>query len=680
MNNSSLFIFRSKRFDGNIFAKITNPEDGKKYLITLLREGEIVATLSGPVCVFPNQVCGHYSATATISEDERSHSPIKSNNIHIPTSALLQGSQNAGESHHTPQVLAGKRYREYYDNVDRFFLYITLHNETDFEKLKIEPLLLTILTSHNTGDACVIKPVNNLLFGNILANTCTVKPDCDFEKLVAVADELELLDYVTACSIEPDTKNMIPVVDSCDQILDGTEKFDDHWVKVDAVTLSYHNLQTYLQPTSDTVKGMNVLSAWDEGETGAAATVRHLDYGVYHNHENLKGNINVVHSRPDSCNHGTASTGIIAASRLDFGVTGIAHNCSYYFYDTADLDLIVRDAVPGDIVSLNTQLDVGGKFLPIIHLRSWWDKVFALTQKGVVVILAAGNGGNDLSGGVMNQYGDSGGSLIGACLHNSGRRKNVSNYNHPTSLMNSWGERVTTTGYGNLNPAEKDVNRQYTGSFQNTSSATPLVSGVLALIQSYAISHYGFYLNAQEMRELISETGSTEAVNDGIGHRPDAEAAIRRLRQENETATVRAVIDGPAEVKPGRNVILSGENSHSSEAEIYSFEWQVPAGINTETRHLSTLIFEAPDVTEPKKFIFTLKVTDALGFSARADHTLHVINESRTEYPQWDANTIYILGDRVSWNNRNWQAEWWNINTEPKPTGSIYPGPWREIA
>ncbi|WP_345994340.1 S8/S53 family peptidase [Sodalis praecaptivus] len=66
----------------------------------------------------------------------------------------------------------------------------------------------------------------------------------------------------------------------------------------------------------------------------------------------------MVHSRSETedCNHGTASTGCIAAAKKDFGVTGIAYGSDYYFYDTGDLDLIVRDAIPGDIVSLDIQL------------------------------------------------------------------------------------------------------------------------------------------------------------------------------------------------------------------------------------------------------------------------------------------------------------------------------------
>lgn len=35
-------------------------------------------------------------------------------------------------------------------------------------------------------------------------------------------------------------------------------------------------------------------------------------------------------------------------------------------------------------------------------------------------------------------------------------------------------------------------------------------------------------------------------------------------------------------------------------------------------------------------------------------------------YPEWDPNTVYTEGDRVSWNGGNWEAQWWTEGQEPR--------------
>ncbi|WP_273802785.1 S8 family serine peptidase, partial [Proteus vulgaris] len=61
-----------------------------------------------------------------------------------------------------------------------------------------------------------------------------------------------------------------------------------------------------------------------------------------------------------------------------------------------------------------------------------------------------------------------------------------SNYNREIAFINSWGDwSVTTTGYGSLQKLPGD-NRNYSRDYSGTSSATPLCSGALALIQDHA--------------------------------------------------------------------------------------------------------------------------------------------------------------------------------------------------
>ncbi|RXN71302.1 peptidase [Providencia rettgeri] len=358
----------------------------------------------------------------------------------------------------------------------------------------------------------------------------TYDKETDFESLLQLANLIETFEYVEYCCVTPNTALYTPPQLPFNQNPpENTEQVDN----VDDITPNFNHLQTYL----DAPKGMNIRNAWNKHVNGSKAVVRHLDFGVYKNHEDLKDSkITVVYSRPETedCNHGTASTGCIVATNNAFGVTGIAYDCQYYFYDTGDLDILTKHVAPGDIVSLDIQFKINEKLLPATAIRSWWERIKIMVDKGAVVILAAGNGGLDLNlPGVMADYGDSGSMLVGACNHLSGTRAYFSNYNQKTSLINSWGDwSVTTTGYSSLQKLPGN-NRNYSKDYSGTSSATPLCSGALALIQDYA-KHNEIVLSAWGMREIIKKSTYTEGVDYGIGYRPNVDdllAEIDKLSQ-----------------------------------------------------------------------------------------------------------------------------------------------------
>jgi subtilisin family serine protease len=332
--------------------------------------------------------------------------------------------------------------------------------------------------------------------------------------------QLEKLDYVIFCSITPLTENLPSPL--------ASETPDKSDVQSDdtTVTPDFSALQTYL----DEGLGMNIRSVWQRGTTGQLATIRHLDYGIYKNHEDFQeGNIHVVNSRDESndCNHGTASTGCIAAGNNSFGVIGIAHSAAFYFYDTDDLDKIVQQANPGDIVSLDIQYTIANiGNLPMIISKSWWDAIKNLTEKQVIVLLAAGNGSLDLSDkNICRDYGDSGAILVGSCNSHNGDRRYSSNYGHYASLINSWGDSVVTTGYSSLQKLPGN-NRNYTNTYSGTSSATPLCAGALALLQSHA-KQRGVMLTPEAMKLLIESSDYNEAAGKGIGKRPNVAQLVK---------------------------------------------------------------------------------------------------------------------------------------------------------
>lgn len=340
--------------------------------------------------------------------------------------------------------------------------------------------------------------------------------------------QIEQIDGVVYCSITPFTDNLEPpFLESVEKL--ASMKTEKKAKRVNTpshdVTPDFSGLQGYL----DEGQGMNIRSVWAQGTTGQGVVIRHVDYGIYKDHEEFQeGNITVVHSRAETedCNHGTASTGCIAAGKNSFGVTGIAHSASFHFYDTDDLDKVVEQAKPGDIVSIDMQAYFYNELAPIISIKSWWDTIKNLTQKQVIVIMAAGNGGNNVGNlSFCPDYGDCGGILVGACNPPDGHRASFSNYGHRDSLINSWGWDVVTTGYSSLQKRPGN-NRNYSKTYSGTSSATPLCSGALALLQSHAKKR-GFLLTPQSMRALLKRSNYIEGLKDGIGRRPNVGQLVK---------------------------------------------------------------------------------------------------------------------------------------------------------
>jgi subtilisin family serine protease len=538
--NAEIYIYRSMRFDGSIYVRIGGGPSQENYNITLFRNDKVYASSEGYVAKFHSPNSGVYHGTVTWIDQEGEHRSLESNRIYVDTmdfGALEEKSRDFKKLKVEPVR---------YDNINKYRLYLKLLDDESIEKLKKLPRSSAPNFYEVKEQAKYTKIGHNILLGDIMPNTYLIDPQSDFDSLVDMANELDALDYVVYCEVAPDMTDMpppeLPGQTSTPEVDSGS--------MLASTTPNFQPLQTYLQASEDSVKGMNVLQAWARGETGSAVTVRLIDFGVYRNHEDLAGRITVVTSRSeeDDCNHGTATTGIIVAANNGYGVTGVSYGCKFYFYDIGGLDIgrLVSDAVPGDVVSISVGTMSGGKRFPIIISRSWWDVIRALTQNGVIVAMSASNGNLDLSpsAGNLPDYGDCGGTLIGACYHHSGGRAYFSNYNHPTSLMNSWGDwSVATTGYGDLQ-TEPGNNRNYTASFSGTSSATPLCSGALTLIQSYAIRNFGIFLNSYEMRELLIETGYTEGVADHIGYRPNVDAALTALQNKMAPSKLTVSPDG----------------------------------------------------------------------------------------------------------------------------------------
>lgn len=173
------------------------------------------------------------------------------------------------------------------------------------------------------------------------------------------------------------------------------------------------------------------------------------------------------------------------------------------------------------------------------------------TEKGVIVIEAGGNGNQNLDHPDYNRpqpgfprtwknpfnrtLADCGTIIVGAGApppgtngrdHGPDRsRLGFSNYGNSADAQ-GWGREVVTLGYGDLQRVGADRKKLYTAQFSGTSSASPIVVGVVAAVQSYAKGK-GIELGPKEWRTLLRKTGTEQTDAPGrpkserIGNRPN---------------------------------------------------------------------------------------------------------------------------------------------------------------
>ncbi|MFJ4153554.1 S8 family serine peptidase [Pseudomonas sp. NPDC089752] len=388
------------------------------------------------------------------------------------------------------------------------------------------------------------------------------------DTFVAFIQTLEALDYIEATAFVPpqlDQGNLLLAGAAIiATLLTGTAYVlgtDANEEAKPTPNLEAH--QRYLNAPGARDKGLNIRKAWEAGVKGRGARVHFSDGGLRANHEDLRGNPKLkvipplVGNNPD---HGTASVGVLLARDDGVGMTGVCHAAELFLYENRAVDArgysqtlkkLLAYTRAGDIVAINRQtanINALGTLLPSLHDKLWWDVCRALTERGAVVLNAACNGttrsapeagtlkdyGVDLSQWrLFDDHGDAGAILVGACHSWDGKAHQYSNYNYRYRMLNAWGDSVATLGKGTLQNKDDD-NRDYRDDYSGTSSATPLVTGAMALIQSYAMEQHHLYLNADQMHLLLMQSGYKDATLPDterlpMGARPNVLGALMLL-------------------------------------------------------------------------------------------------------------------------------------------------------
>ncbi|WP_367267986.1 S8 family serine peptidase, partial [Okeania sp. SIO2C9] len=169
----------------------------------------------------------------------------------------------------------------------------------------------------------------------------------------------------------------------------------------------------------------------------------------------------------------------------------------------------ILDLSAGDILLLEMQILSAEGYVPADYDVAVWSLIQTATDAGIVVIMAAGNGGSNLDRGVFSEYrnrGDNGGIIVGAGLPSSTHRRMLTSTYGSLVDVQSWGMLVVSCGYGDWRQFGSDINQAYT-QFSGTSSASAVVAGVAALVQEHAKNIRGGYLTPLEMQNLLIASG-----------------------------------------------------------------------------------------------------------------------------------------------------------------------------
>ena len=309
--------------------------------------------------------------------------------------------------------------------------------------------------------------------------------------------------------------------------------------------------QGYLDPAPD---GIDAEFAWGvTGGDGAGQNVIDLERGWTLAHEDLTAHgATLLHgtlldtSRP----HGTSVLGEICASDNVVGCVGIAPNVSsvnVVSYNGSTRPNAIMAAIAnlpfGGVLLLEAQLSttIGATFwtnVPIEVLAAEFATIRLATALGITVIEAAGNGSNDLdtftdamgnpslnrgspffrdSGAVMVAAGSSTAPHTPMFFTNFGSR--IDCY--------GWGENVDTTSSTTTTPFSINA---YTGTFNGTSSASPIITGAALSIQGIAEASLGYRFSAYQLRAMLANPATGTASNnpavDRIGVMPNLQAII----------------------------------------------------------------------------------------------------------------------------------------------------------
>ena len=316
-------------------------------------------------------------------------------------------------------------------------------------------------------------------------------------------DHLDAGTYYIRVTQDADDTNTGPYTIRAFEVA-GYNNFLDRCANIDdTVSDPLYGCQWHLNNTGQLKGGtagedINVEEVWDDNNLGAGINVAVVDDGMDYTHEDLSANVDttrnhdytgrndIFHPLED---HGTAVAGIIAAQNNSLGVRGVAPQAKIYGYNllldsTAanEADAAKRD-LDATAISSNSWGPYDGPGLDAAH--GIWEMAVekgiteGFDDKGIFYAWAAGNGGDYGDNSNLDGYANHYGVTAVCAVNDQGERSAYSEEGANLWVCAPSNDR-TRDRHGITTIDNDDF---YRNSFGGTSAATPIVSGVVALIR-----------------------------------------------------------------------------------------------------------------------------------------------------------------------------------------------------
>jgi len=321
------------------------------------------------------------------------------------------------------------------------------------------------------------------------------------------------------------------------------------------MTPNFTSTQTYLGPAPNGVDANYARTL--AGGRGEGVRVSHIEQGWTLDHEDFPIVRGMSGFNSDHLwsvrQHGAAAIGEIAAVENGYGMTGISPAVDIYLssaifdeqltYNIAEAVMRSFDQTrSGDVILLEQQVYYNHPQDTSLCPAEWdqavFDAVNLATANGRVVVLVAGNGGQNGGQNLddIARFGnrfqrdvmDTGAVYVGSANPTTHVPRLDTNYGTRVDV-HAWGQDVPTLGYGDLSYPNSDNRQAYTSTFAGTSSAAPMVTGAAAVIQGIYLARGLPLRSSDQMRSALKIGGTPQGAGVLIGPQPDLRDAIAAI-------------------------------------------------------------------------------------------------------------------------------------------------------